>query len=77
MPGRRKPFHAEHDRQRGESTWRAQEIGEDVERCAPLDAPGRFAWQRVGAGRLEARQRWQAGGKQQRLAIPLDRIAAG
>jgi len=59
----------------GEFTWRAEDIGPDVAAFAPVNAPSHFAWHRIDADRLEARQRWEADGKEQRLTIALARIA--
>jgi len=60
----------------GDFTWRASSIGADNAAFEPVHAPSHFAWRRVDATTLEARQRWMAEGREQQHTIRLTRIDA-
>ena len=58
----------------GEFTWRASSIGKDFAAFEPVNAPTQFIWRRVDPATLEAEQRWQAEGKEQRHTIRMTRV---
>lgn len=58
----------------GEYTWKASSIGPDSASFEPVNAPSQFVWHRVNDSTLEARQRWQADGKEQEFTLQLTKL---
>lgn len=60
----------------GEYSWRATSVTANEACFEPMNAPSSFCWRRTSDIAAEAVQQWTDGtGKEQRYAIPLERIA--